>query len=300
MSARRSTLRNYAEYAAASLLLAVLRNLPHRWGLRVAGIVISVMRLAVPKLQRIAMRNLALAFPALPEVERIALRIECFHTMARVLHAFACLPGLHPGNIHKWIRYEGFEHFEAAKRQGKGVLFATGHVGTWELSASAHALLTEPMHVVVRPLDNPLLDALTTRYRSASGNTIHGKTEAARGILKAMQHNEAVGILADQNGLLDHGMFVDFFGVPACTDTRFARLAFRSGAAILPGFAFWSEAEQRHILKFYPPLSLTGDAALDTALIQQAIEKAIREAPGQWLWVHRRWKTRPPGSPALY
>ena len=187
------------------------------------------------------------------------------------------------------------EHFDEAIRQGRGVLFATAHLGAWELSAFAHALLRAPMQVVVRPLDNPLLDALVERRRALSGNRPLFKKDFARAILKALAANEAVGILIDQNSAADAGVFVDFFGIPACAGSGFAKLAARSGAAVIPGFALWSAEERRYVLRFYPPVPMTGDATRDTQTLQSRLEAVIRAYPDQWLWIHRRWKTRPPG-----
>ena len=115
-----------------------------------------------------------------------------------------------------------------------------------------------------------------------------------------MRANEAVGILIDQNVAAGEGVFVDFFGLKACAGPGFAKLANRSGAVVIPGFALWSEAEQRHILKFYPPLTMTGDHERYTQTLYAHLESFIREYPDQWLWIHRRWKTRPPGEPSLY
>jgi Kdo2-lipid IVA lauroyltransferase/acyltransferase len=95
-------------------------------------------------------------------------------------------------------------------------------------------------------------------------------------------------------------VFVDFFGIQACANAAFSKIAFRSGAAVIPGFALWSEAERRYVLKFYPIVEMTGDAVADTAAVQKALENVIRQHPDQWLWIHRRWKTRPPGEAALY
>jgi KDO2-lipid IV(A) lauroyltransferase len=129
-----------------------------------------------------------------------------------------------------------------------------------------------------------------------SGNRLIAKKDAARAILRALKQNEAVGILVDQNSSLEEGVFVNFFGVPACAGVAFARMAWRTGAAVIPGFALWSAAERRYVLRFYPPLPMTGDAQLDTQRIHTALEAVIREFPDQWLWIHRRWKTRPPGE----
>ena len=156
------------------------------------------------------------------------------------------------------------------------------------------------MDVVVRPFDNPLIDALIERRRGLSGNRMIGKKEYARSILKALAANRAVGILVDQNSAADAGVFVDFFGVKACAGTGFVKLAARSGAAVIPGFAVWEEAENRYVLRFRPPVPMTGDAARDTQLVQSELERAIRQYPDQWLWIHRRWKTRPQGEADLY
>jgi KDO2-lipid IV(A) lauroyltransferase len=156
------------------------------------------------------------------------------------------------------------------------------------------------MDVVVRPLDNPLIDALIERRRGLTGNRTIGKREYARAILKALAANRAVGILVDQNSAADAGVFVDFFGVKACAGVGFAKLAARSGAAVIPGFAIWEETEKRYVLRFRPPVEIKGDAARDTQAVQAELERAIREHPDQWLWIHRRWKTRPPGEAGIY
>lgn len=254
----------------------------------------------LPRLRRTALRNLELALPELPEHERRRIADGVFRSIARLLVAFARFPRLKRENISEWIRYEGFEHFEQARERGRGVLFATGHLGNWELSAYAHALLAEPMHVVVRPLDNRMLDRLVERRRALSGNRIIEKRDFARSILKALADNEAVGILADQNTSPEQGVFVDFFGIPACSNASLARLAAHTGATVIPGFALWEEAERRYVLRFYPPVEIQGDLVADTQRIQQAIEDVIRQYPDQWLWIHKRWKTRPPGEPPLY
>jgi KDO2-lipid IV(A) lauroyltransferase len=156
------------------------------------------------------------------------------------------------------------------------------------------------MSVVVRPLDNPWIDRLVQKRREMAGNRMIGKKEFVRSTLEALKSNGTVGIFVDQNSQFDQGVFVDFFGVPARSGATFAKLAAHTGATVIPGFAVWIEAERRYRLKFYPPLELTGDVAEDTQRVQSAVERAVREYPDQWLWIHRRWKARPPGAPALY
>src|SRR6266849_4167403 len=291
---QRSALRDAVEYGLASLALNSLAYTPLPVSDFLARGYVRALDLALPRLRRVAMGNLAMALPQTDPCDRTRIVDGVFRSIARLLVAFARFPRMNRGNVGRWIRYEGFEHFEQALRRGRGVLFATAHLGNWELSAFAHALMAAPMHVVVRPLDNPRIDTLVESRRAASGNHLIGKKDFARSILQALKNNEAVGVLVDQNAGFEDGVFVDFFGIPACAGSGFAKLAAHSGAAVIPGFALWSEEERKYILRFYPPLPLTGDATLDTQILHAQLECVIRKYPDQWLWIHRRWKTRPP------
>ena len=290
MSKPRSAFRNHVETALVRALLGTAALAPLAFSRAFA----ALLDRAAPRMRRSAERNLTLAHldPATTN--------GVWDSLARLLYYFARFPTRNPANIGDWVDCDGAEHYAAAKARGKGVLFATGHIGNWELSAFAHAHLTEPMNVVVRPLDNPILDALVKRYRTLSGNRILDKRDFLRAILKALANNEAVGILIDQNTMPENGTFVDFFGIPASTGTTFAKLAHKTGAAVLPGYCLWSEERQKHILKFDPIFPMTGDVAADTANLTKHFEQVIRDHPAQWLWLHRRWKTRPAGQPDLY
>ena len=294
---RRSSIRNGVEYCLALAVVKSLELAPVPLAHWLARRYTKVLDLALPRLRRVAYRNLALA---LPGADPQAIADGVFRSIARLLVTFAKLPSIRSGNADRWIRYEGREHFDEALRAGRGVLFATAHLGNWELSAYAHALLASPMNVIARPLDNPLIDRRVERRRRLSGNRLIYKKDFARSILKALSANQAVGVLIDQNASLDAGVFVDFFGIPACAGAGFAKIAAHSGAAVIPGFALWSEEERRYILRFYPPVPMTGDAARDTQAVQSQLEQVIRTYPDQWLWIHRRWKTRPGGESSLY
>jgi KDO2-lipid IV(A) lauroyltransferase len=293
---QRSGLRDAFEYGLAVLVLNSLAYSPLPVANLLAHRYAHLLDLALPRLRRVALANLAMALPDTGPHERHRIAGGVFRSIARLLVTLARFPSMNHANIAHWIRYEGYEHFEEARRRGKGVLFATAHLGNWELSAFAHALLTAPMNVVVRPLDNPRIDRLVERRRTLSGNRLIEKKDYARGILKALAANEAVGILIDQNASLDSGVFVDFFGIPACAGTGFVKLAAHTGAAVIPGFALWSEAEGKYVLRFFPPVAMTGDLQVDTARLHSVLEDVIRQYPDQWLWIHRRWKTRPPGE----
>jgi len=243
----------------------------------------------VPRYRKIARDNLLKAGYTNPE----PIIDGVFRSIARIIASFAQFPNIDRDNVHKWIHYDGLENFTAPMARGKGVLVATAHLGNWELSAFTHAYMTGPMNIVVRPLDNKRLDAFVEHRRALSGNPIIRKKEAARGILKALHAGESVGILIDQNSSREEGVFIDFFGRKACANAAFVKLAHKTGAAVVPGFALWNEEEQRYVLRFYPEILMTGDVQADTQAVHSVLESVIRAYPDQWLWIHRRWKTQP-------
>jgi KDO2-lipid IV(A) lauroyltransferase len=277
-----------------------METLPLPLAERVAHGTARMLDLLVPKLRRVANTNLAFAFPAMDQAGRTVIVDGVFASVGRLLLALSRFPRISKSNVHGLIGYEGLEHYEAAKRNGRGVLVATAHLGNWELSAFTHAYMTEPMHVMVRPLDNPMIDDLVERRRVASGNKLIFKKDAARNVLKALKNNEAVGILMDQNASLHEGVFVDFFGKPACANSAFVKLAQHSGATVIPGFAFWDEASRKYVLRFYPQVPMSGDVVVDTQRVHVELERIIRQYPDQWMWIHRRWKTRPVGETGVY
>jgi KDO2-lipid IV(A) lauroyltransferase len=302
----RPTLRHLFEFVLAWLFIHILRILPRRVA-RAAGVVIAqIAHRLLGRLRRVGLRNLELAFPNMPPSERDhVLRLE-YRNLGWLLAEFCQMSTYTPGFAARFIRYEGLEHYLAAQRLGKGVLVLTGHLGAWELSSFYHSLAGYPMGMVIRRLDNPLVDRMVNRIRCQHGNRVLHKDDFARGLLAAMRAGETVGILMDTNMTPPQGLFVPFFGVQACTASGLARVALKTGAAVLPGFLLWEESEQQYVLHFYPELALasTGDpeadAAENTARFTAVLEEAIRQYPSQWLWMHRRWKTRPPGEPPLY
>jgi KDO2-lipid IV(A) lauroyltransferase len=163
-----------------------------------------------------------------------------------------------------------------------------------------------PMSMVARPLDNRRLDEFVNGIRCLHGNRVLCKDDFARGLLTAMRRGETVGILMDTNMTPPQGVFVEFFGKQACAASGVARVALKTGAAVLPGFMLWEQAERRYVLHFGSQLEFeqSGDADADiVAATQQctsAIESWIRRYPDQWLWIHRRWKTRPAGEAGIY
>lgn len=285
-AARRSAFRDWLEYVAFRGALWSLEIGSREQAFWTARFYVGLLDRAVPKLRRVAHENLGFA---LPDKNAGALIDGVFDSIARVLVTFARFPSINRDNVGDWLRIEGLDHLETALARGRGVLFATGHLGNWELSAFAFALLNRAISIVVRPLDNRFIDAFVEKTRGLSGNASIGKRDYVRGILQALSRNEMVGVLVDQHD--QNGVPIDFFGRPAKTSTGIARFAAKTGAAVVPGFALWSREEQKYILRFFPEVVISGAVELDTQNIHHQIESVIREYPDQWMWIHRRWKS---------
>jgi KDO2-lipid IV(A) lauroyltransferase len=298
-------LRYRLEYVLAWGLLKIVGALPRPLA-RAAGISIAwTVYLLHGKLRRVGMRNLELAFPDKSRGERKRIVRGVFTSLGRQIAEVCLFPKYTRENVSKTVVYEGFENFERALARGKGVLFLTGHLGAWELSAFAHSLYGYPLNIVMRPLDNPYLDRLAREYRTMHGNKAVDK-DFARGLIAAMRKGQTVGVLMDTNMIASQGVFVDFFGIPACTAAGVARVARKTDASVVPGFTIWDPVLQKYRLRFDPPVELvrTGnteaDVVANTAKFTKVLEDYVRRYPDQWLWVHRRWKTRPDGEKGLY
>ena len=299
-------MREWLEYAAARLALKFLGLLPRPMARAVSAWIAALAYLFRPSLRRAALLNLRLAFPEWTDAQRRRAVRGLVRHMGWMGGEFSQFPKYTRENIERIVVLDGFENFAAAERRGKGVVFLTGHMGAWELAPFAHALYGHLLHFLVRPIDNARVDALVNRYRCLSGNTPIDKNHSARAMLKILHEGGTVGILMDQNTSLDEGVFVDFFGIPACTTTGLARIALHTDAAVVPGYIYWDAALRKYRLRFEPAVGLvrSGDDERNirenTARFTRVIEDYARRYPDQWLWVHRRWKTRPPGEKSLY
>jgi Kdo2-lipid IVA lauroyltransferase/acyltransferase len=299
-------MRQRLEYAAAWPFIKILGMLPRPLA-RAAGIVLArVVYLLHVRLRQVGMRNLALAFPEKTEIQRARILRGEFASLGRQLAEVCHFPKYTRENVEQVVVYDGLENYERGHARGKGVLFLTAHFGGWELSAFTHSLHGHWMHVVSRAMDNVYLDRLIRQYRTMHGNQTVDKDDFVRGLLAAMKAGEVVGILMDTNMTPPQGIFVDFFGIPACTASGLARIALRTDAAVVPTFTIWDAELGKYRLRFDPAVELvrTGDLEADikanTQRFTSIIEGYVRKYPEQWLWVHRRWKTRPPGEKGLY
>jgi KDO2-lipid IV(A) lauroyltransferase len=303
---QRGAVRTYVEYGIARVILRTVSLMPRWLAIRAGYVVGRLARRVLPHLDRHAEVNLQIAMPELEAGERERIKENVFRNLGRLLGEISQFPHLNRQKIESIVVYAGLENYQQAVARGRGVILLTGHIGAWELSVFAHSIYGYPMSFLKRNVDNPLVEALAESYRSRFGNRSIDKRNSIREVLKTLKAGGVVGILADLNASREEGVFVDFFGRPACTTAGVATLALRTGAAVLPGYLIWDEKAQIHRLHFEPPVETidTGnqkeDVIANTANYAKVLESIIRRHPDQWLWIHRRWKTRPEGEADLY
>jgi KDO2-lipid IV(A) lauroyltransferase len=260
------------------------------------------------KLRRTGERNLLIAFPELDEAGRRRLLRGCFDSLGRLLGEFSQFPRATPESLRALIEYDqvGLAHLRDAEQHGRGVIFLTGHLGAWELLSFGWSALEYPISFLVRPIDNPLVERLIEGVRTRFGNRAIDKKNAARESLRVLREGGTLGILSDLNTQTREGVFVPFFGKLACTTAGIATLALKTDAVVIPTCAVWDKQRKKYFFHGDPAIELvrTGDRARDieinTARFAEAIERLVRRYPEQWLWIHRRWKTRPPGEEEVY
>jgi KDO2-lipid IV(A) lauroyltransferase len=300
------TLKERLEFAVVWLLVRGLGALPRTLARRIGVAVGGFCYRSFGRLRMVGMRNLRLAYPEWDDRRREDTLQTVYRQMGLQLAEFCLMRRYTAAQASQFIEYDGLDRYLAAREAGKGVLVLTGHLGAWELSSFYHSLVGYPMGLVIRRLDNELVDRFVNRIRCLHGNRVIHKDDFARGLISSMRAGETVGILMDTNMTPPQGVFVPYFGVQACTASGLAKVALKTDAAVLPGFLLWSEKRQKYVLWFGECLKLvrTGDAEADvlanTAAFTAAIEAAVRKYPEQWLWMHRRWKTRPPGEAGVY
>jgi len=306
--AKPGKLQTSLEYLLARMVLSGLGILPRPLAIAVG---LSIGRLAyfLPgNLRRTGQRNLEIAFPEMPEPERRRLLGGCFASLGRLLGEFSQLPRATPESLRKIIEYDevGLAHLREAEKNKRGVIFLTGHLGVWELHSFGWSALEYPLSFLVRPLDNPRIEEMIEAVRTRFGNRAIDKQSAARQSLRVLRVGITLGILSDLNTQTREGVFVPFFGKLACTTAGIATLALKTDAVVIPTCAVWNKERKRYFFHGDPPVELvrTGDHNKDievnTARFAAAVERMVRLYPDQWLWIHKRWKTRPEGEADLY
>lgn len=240
-----------------------------------------------------ALRHLAIAFPESTESARAAIAREMFLHLGCSLLEICWMENLSEKNLSETTTIEGLEHMQRALERGRGVVLFTGHCGNWEWMAAAIGLSGLPMNVIARELyDRRINDfVVSSRARHRISTIGRGSGSSARAMLQTLKRNEILGVLIDQS-IEAENVDVEFFGRVAPTPVGPARMAIRSGAAVICGFI--ERRDGRQYIRFEEPLfpARDHDPSSLTRQITRRIEEQIRRAPGQWVWMHDRWKPR--------
>jgi Kdo2-lipid IVA lauroyltransferase/acyltransferase len=251
----------------------------------------------VSKSRLIVLHNLQRSFPEKNSKEIIKIAKGVYRHFAIVAAEFFDMPYITNDNIHQWVDVDGYENYEVAIARGEGILSIVAHFGNWELLPIAVPMYAKPMHIVYRPLDNPIFDNMVEYVRTMQGNELIRKGGSGKKIMELLKENQIIGILSDQNVARYEGVFVDFFGRSACTGVGLAVMAMRSGAPIIPVFmARQKSGKYKFIIKPFIKAICTDDYEADlqvnTQRFTKIIEDIVREYPEQWFWFHQRWKTK--------
>jgi KDO2-lipid IV(A) lauroyltransferase len=306
--AETGALKQTAEYFAARALLGALGAMPRVCAVACGrGVGWLAYKLA-GGLRRVGRRNLELAFPEKTAAERERLLRGCFATLGRVLGEVSQFNRATPEKLRKIIEFDAasLAQLREAKATGRGIIFLTGHLGAWELLSFGWSALEYPISFLVRPLDNERVDKMVENIRTRFGNRAISKRQAARVAIRTLREGQTLGILADLNALPHEGVFVPFFGHQASATTGVATLALMTDAIVFPVCAVWDKAKGRYVFYGGPPVELTRtgnnkrDIETNTARFAQIWEEYIRRWPEQWMWIHKRWKTRPDGEADFY
>ena len=306
--AKRGKLQTTLEFALARTIISGLGALPRPAAVSL-GLLLGRIVCSLPGgLKRTGEINLRIAFPEKSEAERGQLLRGSFENLGRLLGEFSQLPRATPAALRELIEYDevGLAHLREAEKNGRGIIFLTGHVGSWELLSFGWSALEYPISFLVRPIDNPRVEEMIEKIRTRFGNRAIDKKSAARQALRVLREGGTLGILSDLNSHPHEGVFVPFFGKLACTTAGIATLALKTNAVVIPTCAVWDKQKKRYFFHGDAPVEIirTGDSRkdveLNTARFAAAMERIIRLYPDQWLWIHKRWKTRPQGEPEIY
>ena len=305
---RRSRAMDRATFLALRFVMSVLAVLPLSWALRVTEAIAFVVYLVARPLRRVGMRNLALAFPERSVTERRRILRASFLNHGRMAAELAHVARLDPEAIREMVRFEdeAWWRDHVVLPRETGVLILSGHFGNWELLVYAHGLRGFPVSMVHRTIANPFVDRWLNALRARAGTRLVRKSGAAGGVLRALHERQLLVLPFDQNSTRGLGVFVDFFGIPASTNSGIARLALRTGAPVVPAFIVREGRRARHTVHVLPIMYLERSGDFDTDVqhatqrCSEVFESMVRRHPEQWLWVHKRWKTRPPGQPKIY
>lgn len=292
-------MRRTLEWLAVCLLGFVVRRLGDDAAARMGRILGRAAFRILRRRRRVALRNLEAAYPGAPSGfspgERRALARRTFEHFACVVVEILRFPILDKERCASRVELVGLEHMRAALAEGKGAVFCAGHFGNWELAALALGYAGFPMTMLTRPLDNPRLERLLARYRTASGNRLLYKHASLRHLMRDLRDGRAVTVVIDQHFGDANAVVVNFMGRPAATTPTVALLSLKTGAPVVMAFPLaLGGGRYRVVCEPSPAATLTGDRAHDAAALTEAmtrrLEHYVRKHPEQWLWMHERWR----------
>jgi KDO2-lipid IV(A) lauroyltransferase len=285
---------------AVRIVAAVVSRLPMRVVRRCGAAIGRIAYSVDGSHRRIALENLASAFPARSDAERRALARAMFAHFGSLLLELLKFGTYTPERMRAAVDIEGEERARQAYQQGRGVLFFTGHFGYWEIHAIVQPLAMDPISVLARPLDNARLNEMLERIRTRTGNSVIYRQGAVRKILRELAANHAVALLIDQHLHTPDAVYVDFFRRPAATTSALAALALRTGAPVIPVFALPLPRGRYRLVYEHPvdpPTADTPDAVREfTQRCTDVLEMYVRRRPELWLWMHRRWRDQDSNS----
>ncbi len=306
MPKKKNNFQTKIEYLAVRALLGAIGVFPLEISMKIGKSAGKFFGAMLPKLKKTGRRNLEIALPKTSENEKEKILNGTFESLGRQLGFVSHFNDFTAERVREIVEVVGKEHFDRAFEKGNGVLFFTGHFGSWEIFNLLPPAFGQTMNILVRRIDNPLVENFVDNFRTRLGCKTLDKSQSARQMFRVLRKGELLGILADLNVQEKEGVFVDFFGVPASTTTGIAKLALATNAAVLPAFAVWDEAKKKYVVYLEPPVEYqkTEDADADvknlTQNITNVVERYVKKYPEQWLWIHKRWNTRPAGETGLY
>ena len=306
MPKRKNNFQTKIEYLVVRALVGAIGVFPLETSMSIGKGAGRFFGSLIPKLKKNGRRNLEIALPETSQNEREKILNGTFESLGRQLGFVSHFDDFTHERVREIVEVIGKEHFDRAYEKGNGVLFFTGHFGSWEVFNLLPPAFGHTMNILVRRIDNPLVEMFVDNLRTRLGCKTLDKSQSARQMFRVLRRGELLGILADLNVQEKEGVFVDFFGVPASTTTGIAKLALATNAAVLPAFAVWNEAKQKYVVHLEPAVEYekTDDAERDVKILTQditrVVERYVRAFPEQWLWIHKRWNTRPKGEAGFY
>ena len=213
------------------------------------------------------------------------------------------LPGISENELQKKVRFHGDDIAKGAIAKGKGIIVLTGHIGNWEMIGPAWVKKGYKVNAIGKEMKSKAGEIFVRLIRDDNGVTTIPRSNSLKDIFRILRNNEVVAVMIDQNMTIDEGVFVDFFGQQACTLPGLAVLAARSGAAVLPTYCYRDDDLRHHHTVVLPEIQLENicdnaraNIAHNTARFTKILEAIINDHPEQWLWIHKRWRTRPPSE----